>query len=65
MNDIKPSIGYITISQKNTIEGGDDFLRTKISANNSNVFDRGNTTYIFKIDDDFVEVNGQNLTGSS
>ncbi|PKY40218.1 hypothetical protein RhiirA4_453541 [Rhizophagus irregularis] len=81
MNDIKPSIGYITISQKNTIEGGDDFLRTKISANNSKsitiigsevrvtledyVFDRGNTTYIFKIDDDFVEVNGQNLTGSS
>ncbi|RGB28034.1 hypothetical protein C1646_819375 [Rhizophagus diaphanus] len=81
INDIKPSIGYITISQKNTIEGGDDFLRTKISANNSKsitiigsevrvtledyVFDRGSTTYIIKIDDDFVEVNGQNLTGSS
>jgi hypothetical protein len=29
------------------------------------IFDRGNTTYIIKIDDDFVEVNGQNLIGDS
>jgi hypothetical protein len=80
INDIKPSIGYITVSQLNTNEGVDDFLRTKIPANNSKtitvigsevkvtledyVFDRGNATYIIKIDDDFVEVNGQNLIGS-
>ncbi|CAB4484690.1 uncharacterized protein OCT59_005080 [Rhizophagus irregularis] len=47
MNDIKPSIGYITISQKNTIEGEEirhTFLRLMMT---------------------FVEVNGQNLTGSS
>jgi hypothetical protein len=28
-------------------------------------FDRGNATYIIRIDDDFVEVNGQNLIGGS
>ncbi|PKK79774.1 hypothetical protein RhiirC2_726334 [Rhizophagus irregularis] len=29
------------------------------------IFDRGNATYVVKIDDDFVEVNGQNLIGGS
>ncbi|CAB4411788.1 unnamed protein product [Rhizophagus irregularis] len=29
------------------------------------IFDRGNATYIIKIDDDFVQANGQNLIGDS
>ncbi|CAG8767779.1 2549_t:CDS:2, partial [Rhizophagus irregularis] len=69
MNDIKPSIGYITISQKNTIEGGDDFLRTKISANNSKsitIIGSEEIRHTFlRLMMTFVEVNGQNLTGSS
>ncbi|GBC04171.1 hypothetical protein RclHR1_05550008 [Rhizophagus clarus] len=86
MSDIEPSTGYITISQKNPDEEGDDFIRIKIPAKSSligtansvmiydsvviviledYIFDRGNATYIIEIDDDFVEVNGQNLIGGS
>lgn len=85
MNNIEPSTGYITISQKNADEG-DDLIRIKIpaksppigTANNviihgsvvkvtleDSIFDRGNATYIIKIDDDFVQANGQNLIGDT
>ncbi|RIA99002.1 hypothetical protein C1645_557160 [Glomus cerebriforme] len=81
--NVGPSTGSIIISQKNP-NGGDDFIRTRMPANNPNnpqfisidgstvkvsledyTFDRGNAAYIIKIDDDFVEANGQNLIGGS